>query len=66
MGSKETTDVSKAGESHELGPVPSISKSKIGDVTLDVVYAAEREYIPEQYRKLLRKIEFIILPLMWI
>lgn len=66
MVTKETTGISKVAESHELVPVPSISEGKIGDAALDVVHAAEGEYTPEQYRKLLREIGFIILPLMWI
>lgn len=66
MEPQDTNDISKAVESHDLGPIPSISEGKIADAVLDVVHAAEGEYTPEQYRKLLRKIDFIILPLMWI
>lgn len=44
----------------------SIVEGKTNDVVEDIVHAAESEYTPEQYRKLLWKIDLIILPLMWV
>lgn len=44
----------------------SLAEGKIGDAAEDIVHAAEAEFTPEQYRKLLWKIDLVILPLMWV
>ena len=44
----------------------SINDGKVADVAVDIVHAAEEEFTPEQYRKVLRKADFILLPLMWV
>lgn len=44
----------------------SMAEGKIDNVVEDIVHAAEEEFTPEQYRKILAKIDRIILPLMWV
>lgn len=44
----------------------SFVEGKASDTAEDIVHAAESEFSPEQYRKLLWKIDLIILPLMWV
>lgn len=44
----------------------SFAEGKIDNAVEDLVHAAEEEFSPEQYRKLLWKIDLIILPLMWV
>lgn len=44
----------------------SLAEGKVNDAAEDIVHAAEAEFTPEQYRKLLWKIDLVILPLMWI
>lgn len=44
----------------------SLAEGKVGNAAEDIVHAAEEEFTPEQYRKLLWKIDLIILPLMWV
>lgn len=44
----------------------SLAEGKIGDAAEDIVHAAEAEFTPEQYRKLLWKIDLVILPFMWV
>lgn len=46
---------------------PSFSEGKADIVAEDIVHAAEaHEYTDEQFRKLLRKIDFVLLPVMWV
>lgn len=45
--------------------VDAVEEGKLTEYTLDIVQASD-EYTEEQYRKLVRKIDFILLPLMWI
>lgn len=44
----------------------SFSEGKAGGEAEDIVYAAEQEFDSEQYRRLLWKIDLVILPLMWV
>lgn len=44
----------------------SFVEGKVSDNTEDIVHAAESEFTAEQYRKLLWKIDLIILPMMWV
>lgn len=44
----------------------SFVEGKVDNAAEDIVHAAEEEFSPEQYRKLLWKIDRIILPLMWV
>lgn len=44
----------------------SINDGKIADVAIDIVHAAEEEFTAEQYKRVLRKADFILLPLMWV
>lgn len=44
----------------------SLAEGKVNDAAEDIVHAAEAEFTPEQYRKLLWKIDLVILPLMWV
>ncbi|KAJ5113980.1 hypothetical protein N7456_002514 [Penicillium angulare] len=47
--------------------VGSFEEGKITDLTAaDIVHAAEDGYTQEQYKKLLRKIDFVLLPMMWL
>lgn len=55
----------------EPEPVPiemaSVQEGKVDETNAaDIVFAAEEQFTQEQYRKLLRKVDFIILPLMWV
>lgn len=48
---------------------PSIQEGgdgKASDVVADIVHAAEGEYTAAQYAKVLRRADWILLPLMWI
>ena len=36
------------------------------DVAVDMVHAAEDEFTDEQYKKVLRKVDWILLPMMWV
>ena len=38
----------------------------IPDIAADIVHAAEEEFTEEQFRKVLRKVDWILLPLMWV
>lgn len=40
--------------------------SKPQDVVLDTVNAAESQYTPADYKRVLRKVDMILLPLMWV
>jgi len=44
---------------------PSLGLGKIDDIIVDTINA-ETEYTPEQFRKLRWKIDFWLLPLMWV
>lgn len=44
----------------------SMAEGKVDNVVEDIVHAAEEEFSQEQYRKLLAKVDRIILPLMWV
>jgi len=33
---------------------------------IDIVHASEAEYTDEDYRKILRKVDWILLPVMWV
>lgn len=44
----------------------SVADGKVDKVVEDIVHAAEEEFSPEQYRKLLGKVDRIILPMMWV
>ncbi|CAI7587773.1 unnamed protein product [Penicillium glandicola] len=46
--------------------VASYEEGKVTDFAIDLVHAAEDEYTQEQYDKLLKKVDWIMLPLMWI
>lgn len=46
--------------------IESVTGGKTDDVVEDIVHAAEEEFTPEQYRKLLAKIDRIMLPMMWV
>jgi hypothetical protein len=39
---------------------------KVTDVAADLVQAAEEEFSDEDYRRVVRKADFILLPLMWV
>jgi hypothetical protein len=43
---------------------PSIQKG--GDAVADIVHAAEEEYTSAQYARILRRADWVLLPLMWI
>lgn len=45
---------------------PKANDLEISHAALDLVHAAEEEFTPDQYRKLLWKIDLVILPLMWV
>lgn len=44
----------------------SMPEGKVDNVVEDIVHAAEEEFSQEQYRKLLSKIDWIVLPMMWV
>lgn len=46
-------------------PLP-VGDEKQAGLVADLVHASEAEYTPAQYRRLVRKVDWIILPLMWI
>ena len=66
-------DTEKAARAGPINPVdlnPSIHEGvhegKANDAVADIVHAAESEYTAEQYSKILRKADWVLLPLMWI
>lgn len=63
MAEKKVDDVIAAQNN---AMAESVVEGKVSDTTEDIVHAAESEFTPEQYRKLLWKIDLIILPLMWV
>ncbi|KAJ9156304.1 Major facilitator superfamily transporter [Pleurostoma richardsiae] len=46
--------------------VDDVADGKIDDIALDTVNAAEGQYTEADYKRVLRKIDFILLPLMWV
>ena len=46
--------------------VDDIAEGKIDHVVLDTINAAEGQYSQADYNRVLRKIDFILLPLMWV
>jgi hypothetical protein len=66
-------DTEKAAKVGPIAPValdPSvhegIHEGKASNAAADIVHAAESEYTAEQYKKILRKADWVLLPLMWI
>lgn len=67
MSEKIHSEVSKAE--------PVIGKEENGSVhsgtlkelhAADIVHAAEGEFAPDEYHRLLRKIDLVLLPIMWV
>lgn len=63
MADKKEETISPARQNDE---VDSMRAGKIDHVVEDIVHAAEEEFSPEQYRKLLAKVDRIMLPMMWV
>lgn len=55
--------VTEAGISNSTDDVID---GKIQDIVLDTINAAEGEYSEADYKKVLRKIDLVLLPLMWL
>lgn len=67
MGDKQDTDITKAEVSLPPTETASVHEGKYHETkAVDIVHAAEAEYTEEQYRKLVRKVDFVLLPLMWV
>jgi hypothetical protein len=49
-----------------MGSVHEGKADYVADVAIDMVHAAEEEFTEEQYGRVLRKVDCIILPLMWV
>ena len=65
MAESKNTEISK--EEPPIVEAPSIHTGKAQEeIAVDIVHAAEAEFTPDQYKKLLRKADFILLPLMWV
>lgn len=45
--------------------VTDISEAKAEDIVMDTVNAAHGQYTDADYKKILRKIDLVLLPLMW-
>lgn len=72
MATREVSDIAHAEPEIEKSKndttlsAPSLTDGKVDVVAEDIVNAAERhEYSDEQFRKLLRKIDLVLLPIMW-
>lgn len=63
MADKKEETIIPARQNDEI---ESMTAGKVDDVVEDIVHAAEEEFTPEQYRKLLAKIDRIMLPMMWV
>lgn len=63
MADKKDETISPAQQNDEID---SVTAGKVDDVVEDIVHAAEEEFSPEQYRKLLAKVDRIMLPMMWV
>ncbi|RAH85568.1 major facilitator superfamily transporter [Aspergillus japonicus CBS 114.51] len=66
MSLPHKTDISKVEAQPNRTSTASIHEGKVSDVAADIVHAAEDEFTQEQYNKLRKKIDWIILPLMWV
>lgn len=63
MADKKVETISPARQNDEID---SVTAGKVDHVVEDIVHAAEEEFSPEQYRKLLAKVDRIMLPMMWV
>jgi hypothetical protein len=69
MASKvgQDADITKANPTEAPLESASVHEGKFPDTNaIDIVHAAEEEFTEEQYRKLVRKVDLILLPLMWV
>lgn len=63
----QNADITKASPTDAPPESASIHEGKFPDAkAVDIVHAAEEEFTEEQYRKLVRKVDLILLPLMWV
>lgn len=63
MADKKEETISPARQNDEM---ESVTAGKVDNVVEDIVHAAEEEFSPDQYRKLLAKVDRIMLPMMWV
>jgi hypothetical protein len=47
-------------------PVSDMAEGIVQDTVLDTVDAAQSQYTEAEYKKVLRKIDLVLLPLMWL
>lgn len=64
--SKQEKNIESICPAHNNGRTESFTEGKLGNEAEDIVHAAEEEFTPEQYRRLLWKIDLVVLPLMWV
>lgn len=63
----QDADITKANPTEAPRESASVHEGKFPDTkAVDIVHAAEEEFTAEQYRKLVRKVDLILLPLMWV
>lgn len=58
----EKNDIQAAG----APVVDDVAEGKVEDLVYDTVNAAEGQYSAADYKRVLRKIDLILLPLMWV
>jgi hypothetical protein len=63
----QDADITKANLMEAPHESASVHEGKFPDTkAIDIVHAAEEEFTAEQYRKLVWKVDLILLPLMWV